>query len=355
MTVSSLTLTNFRSYEEKSITLDPVVTLVVGPNATGKTNLLEALFVLATTRSFRARDGELIRHNQDFFRIAATINDTEVSLGYQRTNTGGTEKRVRHNNSPKTLIDHLGTLRVVLFEPNDLLLIHGSPDRRRRYLDFTLTQTDSHYTKTLAQYRRVLQQRNRLLSDWQGNAENLFAWNVQLAELAATIDERRRQVVMELAKLARQRYQDIAGTTEPLDLEYQGAASPNDYANDFLRQLEANVGRDVGAGFTTIGPHRDDLAISFKNADITTVASRGEMRTVVLALKLAELAYIEEQSGTRPLLLLDDVFSELDDSRRRYLLNTLGRYQAVITTTNADVSSELSAHHATIHTERGAV
>jgi DNA replication and repair protein RecF len=352
MPVTSLTLTNFRSYTNQTLELDPV-TLVVGPNATGKTNLLESLFVLATTRSFRAKDTELIRHSADHHRIAATINGAEIALGYQ-VREQGTEKRVRHDGVATSLIDHLGTLRVVLFEPNDLLIIHGAPDRRRRYLDFILTQTDKRFARTLSQYRRVLLQRNRLLADHHRPASSdLFAWNLQLAEHAALIDAARHRVINHINMLATELYASIAGGPEALELLYRGAAPGHteaDYTSEFLQLLETNLSRDTAAGFTTIGPHRDDFLITFKEAPITTVASRGEMRTVVLALKLAELAYMHEHTGTKPLLLLDDVFSELDDGRRHHLLEALRGHQAVITTTNADVSAELGTKHSTIHT-----
>jgi DNA replication and repair protein RecF len=247
-------------------------------------------------------------------------------------------------------VDHLGSLRVVLFEPNDLLLIHGSPDRRRRYLDLILIQTISGYAKTLSQYRRVLSQRNRLLSEWNGATSELFAWNIRLTELATVIHDARSQLIDHLNELASNCYAQIAGSGEPLALTYQSAAA-GDFAAGFLQLLEAGLNRDIAAGFTTIGPHRDDFSIQFKNSDIMAVASRGEMRTVVLALKMAELAYIERYTETRPMLLLDDVFSELDDSRRRFLLGTLGGYQSLVTTTNADVSAELSANHTTVLTD----
>jgi DNA replication and repair protein RecF len=229
-------------------------------------------------------------------------------------------------------------------------LIHGTPERRRRYLDFILVQTIPGYAKTLSQYRRVLGQRNRVLSDWHGATSELFAWNVRLAELATDIHNARHQLIDHINELVGECYQRIAGSTEPIHLTYLGSTG-GDMATEFLQLLEDNLSRDTAAGFTTIGPHRDDFAISFKGSAITAVASRGEMRTVVLALKMAELAYIERQTETRPMLLLDDVFSELDDSRRRFLLDTLGGYQSVITTTNADVSEELSAKHTTILTQ----
>jgi DNA replication and repair protein RecF len=338
--LNSLSLTNFRSYADHRLQFDAPVTVVVGPNATGKTNLLEAIFVLATTKSFRARDGELIHHGQTYYRLTAGTSEGELALGYQISETG-TEKRAQLDGTKRTLAQHLGSLAAVLFEPNDLLIILGSPDRRRRYLDFILTQTDSTYLKSLHHYRRVLQQRNRLLSQWQGQTSELFAWNIKLAELAADIDVARRALIKHINELAPEIYAQIAGAPQPLVLSYIGAAAATDYATDFIAKLEANLSRDIGAGFTTIGPHRDDFDISFKNSDITAVASRGEMRTVVLVLKLAELSYIQQKLERSPILLLDDVFSELDDSRRSFLIKTLGAYQAIITTTDGDIARQL--------------
>lgn len=341
--LSRLSLTNFRSYSEHQVELDPKLTVVVGPNATGKTNLLEAVFVLATTKSFRAKDAELIHHDQDFYRITANTPDGEIGLGYQKTNQA-TEKRAYHEGVKQPLIRHLTKLKVVLFEPNDIQLVLGSPDRRRRYLDFILTQTDPNYLSLTHRYKRVLQQRNRLLSDWNGDTSELFAWNIKLAELAADIDAARRQVVDHINNLAMEGYAKIAGHAEPVELRYIGTADPVDYPSHFIRLLETNQARDLGAGFTTIGPHRDDIEINFKNADITSVASRGEIRTVVLALKLAELTYIKQKTGIPPILLLDDVFSELDDQRRSLLSQAFEGHQVIITTTDGDMADQLDAH-----------
>jgi DNA replication and repair protein RecF len=230
-------------------------------------------------------------------------------------------------------------------------LVLGSPDRRRRYLDFILTQTQSQYLTTLHRYRRVLKQRNHLLANYNGDSGELFAWNIKLAEIAADIDHARRRVIDHINQLAEPLYKDIAGSSQPLHLTYIGSLSnqpnpdPSAYTTTFLSALESNLPRDLGAGFTTIGPHRDDFDITFKGADITALASRGEMRTVVLVLKLAELAYIENYTGRSPVLLLDDVFSELDEQRRSYLINTLTDYQAIITTTDADTASKLGSSH----------
>lgn len=347
MTLKTLKLSNFRSYSDQSLNFNPKITLIVGPNATGKTNILESLFVLATTKSFRAKDQDLIKTGEDFYRIEAGLGADSLALSYS-AGAGG-QKRAQLNGAGRPLRAHTGSLPAVLFEPNDLLLISGPPQRRRRYLDFVLTQTHDGYLTSLHSYGRALSQRNALLSNWRGQEAELFAWDVKLTELAADIDTGRKELISFINERLEDLYQDIAGGREELGLVYKSAAE-EDYTENFMALLEQNRGRDIGAGFTTIGPHRDDFEIIFEGRAITNVASRGEMRSVVLALKLAELDYIERLKGYKPLFLLDDVFSELDAARRRHLIKTLGGYQTVITTTNADVSGDLSGDFDTILT-----
>jgi DNA replication and repair protein RecF len=352
MKLEGLELTNFRSYEAARFELHPDVTLVVGPNASGKTNLLEALYVLASTRSFRAKDRDLVRHGQDFFRVMTYGGGTEYALGYSAG--GVSEKKITHDGVKRTLVGHVGQIQVTLFEPTDLELVAGAPEARRKYLDFLLCQTDRSYLKTLQQYRRVLKQRNALLDgyDLARIRDQVFSWDIQLAELAIAI-YRARQILLEaLSRATPLLYQDIAGESVEVGFEYMPSVKGN-YEQEFLATLALNLPRDLGAGFTTIGPHREDFKIHFKNNDITKVASRGETRTLVLAMKLAELEYEEAQTGIRPLLLLDDVFSELDRQRRGYLLNRLDGYQTVVTTTDADaIPREFKTAHAIIATKK---
>jgi DNA replication and repair protein RecF len=355
MKVEALELTNFRSYESAAFELHPDVTLVVGPNASGKTNLLESLYVLASTKSFRAKDRDLVRHGQDFYRVVARAGEIEYALGYGHQG-GPTEKKITHDGVKRTLVGHVGQLQVTLFEPTDLELVAGSPDGRRKYLDFLLCQTDRSYLKVLQQYRRVLKQRNALLEgfDIEGIRRQIFAWDVKLSELAIAIYEARRELLGVLARATPLLYRDIAGELVEVEFEYVPSVR-GEYAHEFLETLAANLGRDLGAGFTTIGPHREDFKIHFKNNDITTVASRGETRTLVLAMKLAELEYAEEHTGIRPLLLLDDVFSELDKQRRSYLLDRLEGYQTMVTTTDADaITREFKTAHKIISTAAAA-
>ncbi len=351
MTIKSLVLTNFRSYERAEFKLHPSVTLIVGPNASGKTNLLESLYVLASTKSFRARDRDLIRHKQDHFRIVAA-GEEELAMGVSVA-TGALEKRVTHDGAKRTLASHIGHLQITLFEPTDLELVSGSPDGRRRYLDFILCQTDRHYLKTLQNYRRVLKQRNALLDgfDIERLRQEIFAWDIKLAELALEIFQRRQELIRILNQTIPALYADIAGAPEQVELEYLSSVAAGNYADEFVATLAHNLTRDLAAGFTTIGPHREDFKVRFKNNDISAVASRGETRTVVLACKLAELEYAEAQTGVRPILLLDDVFSELDHDRRTYLLNRLDRHQTIITTTDADaITREIKTPHSIIST-----
>ena len=351
MRIQSLELTNFRSYEAARFELHPDVTLVVGPNASGKTNLLESLYVLASTKSFRAKDRDLVRHGQDHYRVVAQTDGTEFALGYAVGETS--EKKITHDGVKRTLVGHVGQIQVTLFEPTDLELVAGAPEARRRYLDFLLCQTNRTYLKTLQQYRRVLKQRNALLDgfDMERIREQIFAWDVKLAELAVEIYRQRQELLRVLSEATPLLYREIAGETVEVGFEYIPSVT-GVYASEFLEALARNLTRDLAAGFTTIGPHREDFRIIFKNNDITKVASRGETRTLVLAMKLAELGYAEEHTGVSPLLLLDDVFSELDKYRRGYLLDRLDGYQTVVTTTDADaIAREFKTAHKIISTE----
>jgi DNA replication and repair protein RecF len=354
MRVEFLELTNFRSYGAARFELHPEVTLVVGPNASGKTNLLESLYVMASTRSFRAKDRELVREGEDFYRIVAHSGDSEYVMALNVAG-GGAEKSVRHDGVRRPLASHVGRIQVILFEPSELDLVSGPPEGRRRYLDFLLCQTDQGYLKTLQLYKRALRQRNAVLdaswSEAEAVRDQLFVWNIKLAELAIHIYERRQQLLADLGSSTPLLYRDIAGRSVQLEFEYVPSVDGN-YAEEFLATLERNLSRDLAAGFTTVGPHREDFNVQFKDRSITAVASRGEVRTLVLAMKLAELQYAEAKTGIRPLLLLDDVFSELDRQRRSFLLDRLAGYQTIITTTDADaITREFKTAHKIISTE----
>jgi len=334
--IQHITLHDFRSYHERSFVLDPGVTLIVGPNGSGKTNILEALYVLATTKSFRARDEALVRQGADVLRVVADSGDGEYSFAYQKQPT--IAKKVTLDGVKKTLRGHIGNVPVVLFEPGDLQLLAGPPSARRAYIDTILCQTDQDYLQALNEYKRALRQRNALLRDHSFvPADVLFAWNVQLAGPGILLRQKRSEFVNYLQSKLPALYASIAGKSHELDITYQpNPSSDIPDESTMLEQFEEVASRDTVAGFTTIGPHRDDFAVIFDGQPIDTRASRGEHRSVVLALKLAELEYQSEFARSRPLFMLDDVFSELDSYRRGFLLKAIGDYQTIVTTTEAD-------------------
>lgn len=351
MVVSRLRLTNFRSYAQADFELHPSVTIVVGPNASGKTNLLEALYVLSTTRSFRTGDRELIFEGRDYFRIEAEAEGEELAIGFSVE--GGRRKQVTHGGVKRTLARHLGVMPAVLFEPTDLDLVAGPPEGRRRYLDLILSQTDPEYLVSLHRYRRVLQQRNKLLDgfDIESVRGQIFAWDIKLAEAAAVLINQRAGLLKHFNQVLSERYGLIAGQELDLSVAYHPSVHGRQVAEKFLEVLAETLPRDLAAGFTTHGPHRDDFKVTYHGQPIEDVASRGEVRTTVLALKLAELAYLQDVTGRTPLLLLDDVFSELDSGRRARLVEQLKNYQTLITTTDADaVTRAVAQPHGIIET-----
>ena len=348
--ITKLTLSNYRSYANHNFELHPVATVVVGPNATGKTNLLESLYVLANTKSFRVKDQELIKHGSDHFRIEATTPTAKIGLGF--STQPRLTKQIDYDRVKRPLIRHIGTMPTVLFEPEDLQLLTGSPSLRRRYIDGILAQTSPDYRQALANYQRVLKQRNSLLERFDITAvkDQVFAWDLNLTTQAAAIVSARLALLGRLNQTASQLYRDVAGQAATLTFSYVPTIEfTNDYAEAFMTALVTNLPRDLGAGFTTIGPHREDFGLSFNGSNVAAVASRGEVRSVILALKLAELELLT-RDGATPLLLLDDVFSELDASRRQYLIGRLGDYQSVITTTDADIAQLIGLDHAVIKT-----
>lgn len=352
MVLSRLQLFNFRSYGEQEFNLSEGVNLVIGPNASGKTNFLESLYVLASTKSFRGRDKDLISHNQNYYRIVGSFNEVEYALAFVNDDEK-TQKQITWNGVKKTLSGHVGQIQAVLFEPGDLGMVAGAPEIRRRYLDFMLCQTNPNYLQALSGYRRVLKQRNSLLANFDTSRikAEIFVWDIKLTQLAEEIYKNRIKLLKYLNPRAQALYSQIAASDTELELNYKPSVEAESYADNFMTSLATRLTADLAAGFTTIGPHREDFGIQFKGRNITSVASRGETRTAVLALKLAELEYCEEVTGIRPLLLLDDVFSELDHRRRRDLVKRLQGYQTVITATEAEaITGDIEAKFNLIRT-----
>lgn len=335
---TSLRLQNFRSYDEASFEFGPSVNIIVGPNASGKTNLLEAILVLCRGGSYRARDIDLVQINQEWARIDGINEANETrSVKLQKADER-VDKSFVINEVSKKRLNFMQTIPVVLFEPNQLQSITTSPSQRRLFLDELLSQIDSEYATQKRAYERILAQRNALLKQKRTSTrEQLFVWNLRLSEFGEVIAQKRLSIILELNKKLSENYQKIAGTKDDVSLTYKTEVNTEQYGSALLKKLEDDSELDLLRGFTGAGPHRDDVEIIMNEHPLAISASRGETRTVLLSLKIQEVQMLEAARGIRPLLLFDDVFSELDGIRRKSLTAFLQDYQTFITTTDADV------------------
>jgi DNA replication and repair protein RecF len=340
MAIVDIRLQNFRSYEDDFFELSPGVNIIVGPNASGKTNLLEAVLVLARGSSYRAKDAELVRFDAPWARLDAHDEaGKERTVKIQCPAPGVCKKSFEIEEKAYIRLSQQKTLPLVLFEPNHLLMLSGSPELRRSYLDDLLEQIEPGFGMTRRQYRRVLAQRNALLKQGMHVAQSqMFVWNVRLSELAGKMVRERLNLLERINNVASGVYGGISDNSESkVQLEYKTSLPHDQYESSLLKKYEHSLERDVMLGFTTAGPHRDDLEVYLNGHPSQESASRGESRTIILTLKIIELQLIESSREQPPILLLDDVFSELDGKRRHALTNFLQSYQTFITTTDADV------------------
>ena len=335
--ITDIRLQQFRSYGDASFDFNPGVNIIVGPNASGKTNLLEAVLVVARGGSYRARDAELVQFNAPWARL-----DAHTHTSGQRTVKLTTEplfsKNYEIDGRPYKRLSLQQSLPVVLFEPNHLLLLGGSPEKRRDYLDDLLEQTIAGYGATRRGYKRTLAQRNALLKRGHHVAEpQLFPWNVRLSQLGAVIARERATIAGVINETLGTMYKELSQLNTQVALNYLATLPIDTYETTLLKKLESSALLDAQRGFTSSGPHREDFTVSFDGKLASETASRGEARTAILALKTIELNLLEQAREQKPILLLDDVFSELDGTRRRALTEQLQAYQTFITTTDADV------------------
>lgn len=359
MRVTRLELFDFRNYETLRFDPGPGLNILVGPNAQGKSNLLESLYALATTKSLRAsRDAETVRFGADACRIVAEVareksGDVHLEMGIGAPGAAGIgveRKIVKINHGkPARIADLIGKLNVVLFSSIDLDIVRGDPEERRRFLNYEIAQVSPRYVLALAAYKRALEQRNRLLKDvrW-GHADvaSLDAWSAQIVEHGAKIIERRRAYLDKLSVHAAEVHHALSNGDETLVVEYGpsfplGEAVTAEEAATAFQAALAGVRRDeVQRGTTLLGPQRDDLCFRVgKDAesavDVKTFGSQGQQRTVALSLRLAERRLIEEMVGEPPVVLLDDVLSDLDEFRRAQIFAlALSGGQTFLTTTD---------------------
>ncbi|HBG00547.1 MAG TPA: DNA replication/repair protein RecF [Firmicutes bacterium] len=366
MHIEHLTLHNFRNYERESLSLDRGLNIFVGDNAQGKTNLLEAIYVLSLSKSYRtSRETELI---QQGFGAEKTIITAKVarlaSLDLAVMVSYSEKKRLLVNQKSTTANSFVGRLNTVLFIPDSLQLVKGSPGDRRRFLDVQICQIDPVYRTTLLKYQRVLRQRNSLLRDaWDNRSHigQLPAWDQQLVSLGKTIILRRQEVVKILQNYSKGAHERISDEREDLQLIYapffegvDTADGRNAYGDGELegilwQQLKDLRTEEIRRGYTLVGPQRDDLVFRINGFDLKKYGSQGQQRTAVLAYILAELELMRQETGEYPVVLLDDVMSELDRKRQIYLLSILNeKAQTIVTTTSLDSFTPETKERATV-------
>jgi DNA replication and repair protein RecF len=380
MHILHLSLTNFRNYSRLELDLPAGIIVLQGNNAQGKTNLLEAIYYLSRIRSPRTKvDRELVNwlaleDDLPFARLVAQIQRAEgaeqielslVKSAGQSLNSNATvlRKHIRINGANKRVLDAVGLLNAVLFMPQDINLVSGAPHRRRRYLDDTICQMDPQYWRELQEYGRVLTRRNYLLKSLRGQRDDsqLLFWDQRLVEHGAYLTLRRQQVIRQLDEFMQRIHPRLTGGEEQLRLEYcasvlmqsspgvayqipllakqdtspEAEISLRDVAARFADQLNKVRAKELDQGVSIIGPHRDNLRFLVNGVDMNTYGSRGQQRTITLSLKLAEVEWITQEKDDKPVLLLDDVISELDTAHRDCLLDVIDRAQQVIMTTTS--------------------
>lgn len=339
MQITSLDLLNFRNYDLLNMEFSPAANIIFGENGQGKTNILEAVFLCGLGRSMRkVHDTEMILLSEEESHVKGNFINEDGSMRIDVHLKKNGKKGIAINRLPiKKLSELFGKLNIVVFSPEDLEIVKKNPGVRRSFLNTELCQTDMIYTNELITYSRILKQRGELLKklDAAGNfelEETLDIWDLQLSECGKKIIEMRRQFIEELNDLILDIHYDISGKREKLKIVYEPSVDEDRFYEELLRTRD----RDKYYKNTSLGPHRDDMRFFVDNKDLKIYGSQGQQRTCVLSLKLAELKIIENKTRKTPVLLLDDVLSELDRNRQKELLKRIGKAQTIITCTGMD-------------------
>lgn len=338
MYVKKLKLSGFRNYKSEEFEFLPDTNILYGNNAQGKTNALEALYVFSIGKSFRTQqDRELINFNDNFTRLSVEYEDNQRTNEIEIVIRRDRKKQIKINDIPISKMgDLIGKFTVILFSPDELNLTKGSPSERRKFLDIAISQLRPKYYHILRRYNKVLEQRNNLIKKLRVTSDasfkdTLFVWNEKLAEYGMAIIEYRKNFVEKLSEFSKKIHLEISG--EDFEIKYKSAFSTKE---EFKKKLDESIDKEIEQGFTMYGPHRDDLDIFTQDKDIKTYGSQGQHRSAVLALKLSQADIIYEDTGEYPILLLDDIMSELDSGRRAYLVSKIKNKQVIITCTDAD-------------------
>lgn len=337
MFIKSIDLVDYRNYEHIHIDLDKGVNIFYGDNANGKTNILESIYLCGTTRSHRgSKDKEIINFNKEESHIRLLFEKSEIDYQIDMHLRKDKSKGIAVNGVKlKKAAELLGILNIILFSPEDLSIIKNGPSDRRKFIDTELCQLDKVYLYNLTNYNKIVNQRNNLLKDIGFHPElkdTLDVWDSQLITLGKKIIERREKFIDELNEIILDIHKNLSGKKEELFIKYE----PNINIDNYEEKLLINRDKDIKYKITSVGPHRDDFDFYINNNDAKKYGSQGQQRTVALSLKLAEIKLVENLTGNTPVLLLDDVLSELDSNRQNFLLNSIGNIQTIITCTGLD-------------------
>ncbi|MCR5432475.1 MAG: DNA replication/repair protein RecF [Lachnospiraceae bacterium] len=337
MNIKRLELANFRNYENLCVDFSDNVNILYGDNAVGKTNILEAIYMCATTRSQRqSKDKDMIRFGCDVAHLRMTVVDeiSERRIDMQLSKSKG--KGIALDGQPLVRAGQLfGLIGIISFCPDDLSMIKAGPAERRRFVDMEASQIDKLYLHNLSSYNKILAQRNNLLKQVSFNKEllgTLDVWDEQLVEYGSYLIEKRKEFVEQLEEIAGPVHRAVSGEKEDIKIRY----APDTSVKDFRDKLFISRDRDIATTFTTIGPHRDDIEFEINGKNVRTFGSQGQQRTTALSMKLAEIELVKKVRGRSPILLLDDVLSELDRDRQIQLLGFTQGVQTFITCTGVE-------------------
>lgn len=339
MIVESLKLQNYRNYEYLNMNFDEKINIIYGDNAQGKTNILESMYVCATSKSHRgSKDREIIRFDNDESHIKVNVKKNDMNYRIDMHLKKNRPKGIAVNGIPiKRAVELFGILNIVFFSPEDLNIIKNGPSERRRFIDMELSQLDKIYLDCLINYNKVVNQRNSLLKEYAFSGRediisSLDIWDMQLVKYGNDVIKSREKFVKEINDLVKSIHTKLSGDREQLEIIYEPCVKEQDFESELVRVRD----RDLKFKCTNIGPHKDDMCFLINGMDVRKYGSQGQQRTAALSLKLAEIELVKQIIHDTPVLFLDDVLSELDSRRQNFLLDSIGNIQTMITCTGLD-------------------
>lgn len=339
MIIESVDLQNYRNYEFLNMTFDNKINIIYGDNAQGKTNILESLYVCATSKSHRgSKDKDIIRFGNDEAHIKVMVKKHGMNYRIDMHLKKNKTKGIAVNGIPiRRAVELFGIINIIIFSPEDMNIIKNGPSERRRFIDMELSQLDKIYLSNLVNYNKVVVQRNKLLKQLQfsgdsGLVDMLDVWDMQLVRYGSEIIKRRMDFIDNINSIIRPVHSKLSGNKEILNLRYIPCTTTDNFKDEVIRSRE----RDIKFKMTNVGPHKDDVAFFINDKDVRKYGSQGQQRTCALSLKLAEIELVKKVINDTPVLLLDDVLSELDANRQNFLLDSIGDIQTIITCTGLD-------------------